>query len=492
MVNPLTRRSLLRWSAVAAVGLPVVPLLAACGTGATATTGTTSMSATASNAATASSAVTTSAAATSASSVNSASSVSTTAAKASTTVAPVEASGGPTASISYLTWASALDLPIHQRWADSFPTAAGQGTKVVLTADTSSSFLDHLLATVAAGTPPDLTWSQTTQLPVLAAPNALVDLIPLQQRSPSSLWDDYIKPQFANYTWKGKQVGLPWDMGTQALYYNKHLFQAAGQSFPTDSWTWAEYYAAAQKLTQGQGDSKVFGGILGGTDYYWMYPLLRAQGGEYFNADDTKVNVTSTGFLDALGAIADQYYKFHTHPLSGEITTKGSPFTHSRVAMGFYFSFSLQSFKQDVANGVIDTNWDVAAIPKGVTCAQAVGGSGYVIPQGGKNQAAAWEALKYFSLNAVPDLARAGRQLPPTMSQSSLAIPADGVPKNYKAALIDTVATCGKSVYYGTQYPQFQKVLNPALSNVLSGKQPAKTAMESIAQPLQAVLDQSH
>ena len=469
MVKVLTRRSLLRWSAVAAVGLPVAPLLAACGASATGTTGTTSASAVASSAAATSSAASASASATSASSINSASAVSATTAKASTTVAPVAASGGATASITYLTWASALDLPIHQRWADSFPTAAGQGTKVVLTADTSSSFLDHLLATVAAGTPPDLTWSQTTQLPVLASPNALADLIPLQQRSPSPLWDDYIKPQFANYTWKGKQVGLPWDMGTQALYYNKHLFQAAGQSFPTDSWTWEEYYTAAQKLTQGQGDTKIFGGILGGTDYYWMYPLLRAQ-----------------------GAIADQYYKFHTHPLSGEITTKGSPFTHSRVAMGFYFSFSLQSFKQDVANGVIDTNWDVAAIPKGTTCAQAVGGSGYVIPQGGKNQAAAWEALKYFSANAVPDLARAGRQLPPSLSQSSLAIPADGVPKNYKAALIDTVATCGKSVYYGTQYPQFQKVLNPALSDVLSGKQPAKTAMESIAQPLQAVLDQSH
>ena len=397
------------------------------------------------------------------------------------------AAKGP-ASLSYWTWASTLDYPIHQQWAESFTKNVRSETRVELTAVTES-YLDKLIAALAGGTPPDLAWSQTTQFPILAAMGGLADLTPLHQRSAHSLWNDYFTPQFDNFKWRGKQLGVPWDLGTEGLFYNKRLFQDAGQPFPTDAWTWDDYYAAATRLTRGQGDEKIFGGILGSTSYYWLYPLLRSQGGEYFSEDNTKVNITSSSFIDALERIASQYYRLQTHPVTGELRVQGNPFTRSRVAMGFYFSFSIQGFKTDVQNAGFHLEWDAVRIPRGIRCGQAVGGSGYIIPKDGKYQETAWEALKYFAKHAVEDLARAGRQLPATVSQAPLAIPADGVPKNYQAAFIDTIPACGKAVFYGTQFVEIDKLLTPALRDVLDGKQPAKAAMEAIAPPLQAVLD---
>jgi multiple sugar transport system substrate-binding protein len=406
---------------------------------------------------------------------------------ADTAAAPI--ASGP-AELGYWTWASALDQPIHQKWADAFTKEVAPRTRVALTAVTEA-YLDKLVAALAAATPPDLAWSQTTQFPTLATMGVLADLSPLHQRSPSKLWSDYVKAQFDNFKWRGKQLGAAWDLGTEGLFYNQRLFQEVGVPFPTDAWTWDDYYATATRLTRGQGDEKIFGSILGSRSYYWLCPLLRSQGGEYFSDDTTKVNVTSSGFVDALERIATQHHRLHTHPLPGEIQVQGSPFVRNRVAMGFYFSFSIQGFKAEVPNG-FHLDWDVVRIPKGLRCAQAVGGSGYVIPKDGKSQPVAWEALKYFSQHAVDELARAGRQLPATASQAALAVPADGVPRNYRGALIDSVPQCGRSVFYGTQYVEIDRLLSAAIQDVLTGQQAARPAMDAIAQPLQVVLDQAH
>jgi multiple sugar transport system substrate-binding protein len=77
--------------------------------------------------------------------------------------------------------------------------------------------------------------------------------------------DDYIKkePDFnladftpqslQSYQRDGKLWGIPYDEGPGNLYYNKDIFDAAGEPYPDDSWDLEKLKAVALKLTKGEG-----------------------------------------------------------------------------------------------------------------------------------------------------------------------------------------------------------------------------------------------
>ncbi len=59
--------------------------------------------------------------------------------------------------------------------------------------------------------------------------------------------------------YEGKLYELPYSVQPEVVVYNQEMFQTAGITPPTKSWTWDELRAAAQKLTQGEGDQKTWG-----------------------------------------------------------------------------------------------------------------------------------------------------------------------------------------------------------------------------------------
>ncbi|HTN56357.1 MAG TPA: extracellular solute-binding protein [Microbacterium sp.] len=54
-----------------------------------------------------------------------------------------------------------------------------------------------------------------------------------------------------SYTVDGKAYAVPYRQDSWVLYYNKALFDAAGVDHPDGSWTWDDYDAAAEKLSDG-------------------------------------------------------------------------------------------------------------------------------------------------------------------------------------------------------------------------------------------------
>ena len=62
---------------------------------------------------------------------------------------------------------------------------------------------------------------------------------------------------YASYD--GVTYGYPIRSTIEGIWYNKDMFDAAGIEYPDGSWTWDEYKAIAEKLTSGEGDSKVYG-----------------------------------------------------------------------------------------------------------------------------------------------------------------------------------------------------------------------------------------
>lgn len=88
---------------------------------------------------------------------------------------------------------------------------------------------------------------------------ALLDLRPLFDADPTFPLDDYPEAVLGPYQRDGGLFGLPYTFNVRTLNYNRTAFDAEGLSAPTHEWTPDDFLAAAQALTEGQGEQKRYG-----------------------------------------------------------------------------------------------------------------------------------------------------------------------------------------------------------------------------------------
>src|SRR5688572_12716782 len=100
-----------------------------------------------------------------------------------------------------------------------------------------SQYQTKLKTLIAAGKPPDLFWSGDVwvayELPFLA------DLTDLVERDAAELdLEDFYPELLAACRYDGRQVLLPRWFNVSLLYYNRTLFDEAGEPYPSADWTW--------------------------------------------------------------------------------------------------------------------------------------------------------------------------------------------------------------------------------------------------------------
>ncbi len=94
---------------------------------------------------------------------------------------------------------------------------------------------------------------------------ALLDLRPLFEADADFPRDDVLPAALAYYTREGRIYGMPYAVNMRNLVYNRSAFDAAGLQAPGAAWTPADFLAAAQALTKGDGNQRQWGYVpLGG------------------------------------------------------------------------------------------------------------------------------------------------------------------------------------------------------------------------------------
>jgi len=104
-----------------------------------------------------------------------------------------------------------------------------------------------LLASIAAGSVPDVVQLEIHATCTFASKGALVSLDELMAKSRHDRKEDFL-PVLTNTACEGKTYGIPFNRSVPILYWNRDRFQKAGISGPPK--TWAEVAAIAPKLTQ--------------------------------------------------------------------------------------------------------------------------------------------------------------------------------------------------------------------------------------------------
>jgi multiple sugar transport system substrate-binding protein len=146
------------------------------------------------------------------------------------------------------------------------------------------------LAAAAAGDPPDIMRADIADVPALANQGTLADLGKVMPNY-KAITANALPGPLATNLWKGQYYGLPLDTNTQALFWNKNLFAAAGLSGPPT--TLSQLVSDAAKLTDKA--KGVYGLGVDGTDIWNVAPYIWSMGGSFTNASFT----TATGYMDS-------------------------------------------------------------------------------------------------------------------------------------------------------------------------------------------------
>jgi multiple sugar transport system substrate-binding protein len=270
------------------------------------------------------------------------------------------------------------------------------GIKINAVAFPYTGLLAKVLATAAAGDPPDVLRSDIAWVPQLASQGVIVNVGKLPGFAAIKK-NTLPGPLATTYIATGEKPGyyaFPDDTNTQALFWNKADFAAARISGPPTTLT--QLYADAAQLTVPS--KQQYGLGVDGTDMWNMAPYIWSAGGSFTNAKYNKATgqmdnaatvaaVTSLVNLLKAGDIGSDF-QGGASAVSGE-----QGFPKGQYAMYIDGPWAVDTFAADTPV----PSYGIALFPKGPGgSVSTVGGEDTVVLSGGKHIAASEKFAEFL------------------------------------------------------------------------------------------------
>ncbi len=199
--------------------------------------------------------------------------------------------------------------------------------------------------------------------------------------------DDFIDAVAKLSEGLGGIYGLPWCAATELLYYNQDMFDAAGLDYPTNDWSYADFKAAAEKLTQkaADGTTDVYGCTLPNTQTWWAG--IGGAGDKVYDSSNGQM-VIGDGAVSFVTDTA-QMVKNGTMPEPSSDTA--DLFATGKAAMSWQGSWNIGTYGSGLA-----FNWDIASIPTNKLKYNTLHTGFYSINAKSKNQDSAFKVIEYL------------------------------------------------------------------------------------------------
>lgn len=284
------------------------------------------------------------------------------------------------------------------------------------------------------------------------------------------------------YSTDGTSYALPSSFSDVVMYYNKDLFDAAGVSYPTNSWTWADEKAAAEKLTDqaaGQwGDHQPI-------SFYEYYKVLAQNDGEFLNADKTAVAFNTAAGLEAAEWLVNKSGTVMPTIEQGQGTADFDTklFQDGKLAMLHSGIWVFSAFA-DVPN------WDIAVEPGNTKQASAVFSNAVGVSAKSEHIAEATKFAEFLTSSSVAVKTRldAGWELPPIADEALLATYLDkGAPAN-RQAVFDSLAGIALPPVVAKGQSEMQDIIGQELVEAQAGRKTVQEALDSAEKRINAVI----
>ncbi|MEV4470650.1 sugar ABC transporter substrate-binding protein [Nonomuraea sp. NPDC049504] len=295
--------------------------------------------------------------------------------------------------LSYGVWDATQQEVMNELAAEFTKTHPDIAVNVQLTP--WADYWTKMKAAVSGGAAPDVFWMNGPNFQLYASNGVIA---PIEEQVDTSV---YPKPLVDLYTYEGKLYGLPKDMDTVGVWYNKTLFDAAKVKYPADDWTWDDFKQAAAKLTDPAKGVYAIGAQLTSFQEY-QYPTIYQAGGHVISPDGKKSGYDDPKTIAGLKFWTDLIAAKQSPDL--KTMTDTGPlqlFEAGKLAMYWGGSWNVAEFSK---NEYTKDKVDVAPLPKGEQQATIIHGVANVVSAKTEHPEQAWEFVKFLGSQQAADL----------------------------------------------------------------------------------------
>ncbi len=344
-----------------------------------------------------------------------------------------------------------------------------------------TGYLDKLTTEFSAGNAPDIVWIPGASVADYATKGVLLDLKPFADADKEFNIGDFYDAPMKELLVGGKLWGLPRDISTLVIYYNKDLFKAKGVDDPAElarqgKWNWENFLRVAKELTEPE--KKIYGFSM--TNWWgpWGY-FIYAAGGSLFNEDRTACGLDNPKSQAGLQFMADLFLK---HKVATQPGIEGgvgeTEFIAGQAGMLPNGRWMTPAMRE---NAKFD--WGVVEMPEGP------GGKAtwlfwgpYVVSAKTKYPQQCWTVIKALtSAEVTGKVAALGTNIPPRKDPAAVEAflkstpPADNQPFIAGAAYAQAEIPLFTASWDGVVNKYYQ----PAVDEIMSGKKSVAEATKA-------------
>jgi multiple sugar transport system substrate-binding protein len=271
-----------------------------------------------------------------------------------------------------------------------------------------------------------------------AAHGALEPVASYLDASPAIAPDDYAPIAMDAFKYRGHQVCMPQNVSSLVVYYNVDLFTANGVPLPAPGWSWDEFVAAAEALTQdtdGNGQVDQYGVVVE-PSMYRAVSFVWSAGGDVVDDVDHPSRLT----LDTQAAI-EGIEKFvslgvgghNVVPSAEEVAAEedADRFMRGGAAMFLQSRREVPTLRQ-----IEGFTWDAAPLPIIDEAATVLHSDAFCMASATTDKDAVWDFVEYaVGGTGQLILAETGRIVPSRISVVQSPVFLQGMPVEAATAL---------------------------------------------------------
>lgn len=316
-------------------------------------------------------------------------------------------------------------------------------------------------------------------------------LLPLDERLSAEDREDFLPHSFDGFRYAGETYGIPFNLVSQLLFYRPDLLEAAG--IPGPPTTWAEYRAAAARLTDA--DAGVWGTIIPGENERdvaaRVYSYIQQAGGLLIDSGGRPTLDTPEARAALEMMVAVQIEDGSSPPgLHGQSDIRSS-FVGGRAAMVLQWPL-LFLMATDPGSAVAD-DFAVALPPGNPHQASTSFGMAFGINSATDNEDPAWRWIEWATSQEVLEkFATEFTEPTPRASVARALAKADDLPeptRNLHELFAESLAV---SRPFPTGWEQYEEAFSLAISEVMSGQKDIAIALADAQSAADAVYDRTH
>ena len=233
----------------------------------------------------------------------------------------------PVRELRMLSWRSSAAADAHlQGLIEEFNTTHPNAH---VTLQLTETYRRDLQRAMIQNAPPDLFLVDSLSVPDFVTAGALAPLSNLVEP------DSDIYPILRDaITINGQSYCFPRDIRTLALVYNTDLFDAAGLTYPDETWGWNELRAAAEAIAADTNPFYTTYGMVLSADLTRWLPFLYQAGGDFANLARREMAVNTPQALESLNFYLNLVLEGHAiAPIELSSRWNGEAFGKGRVGM---------------------------------------------------------------------------------------------------------------------------------------------------------------